>query len=121
MQPAPNPTAQVVGRIAEELPKYEMRAPPSSYVGPLSFLPLRYFFARTIFPSLPSPAALCNLTCSRMRLAGHLLLCSSTSLLEPMLTCWSKKLVIGHTCSIKIQRKQSKLLQLFTKKDKHAE
>jgi len=32
-----------------------------------------------------------------MRLEGHLLLCSSTSFLEPMLTCWSKKLMIGQT------------------------
>ena len=48
-------------------------------------------------------------TCRRMRLAGHLLLCSSTSLLEPMLTCWSKKLVIGHTCELHNQTKLSKL------------
>lgn len=36
-------------------------------------------------------------TCIRMLLAGHLLLCSSTSLFEPTFTCWSKKLVIGQT------------------------
>ena len=46
-----------------------------------------------------------------MRFAGHLLLCSSTSLLDPMLTCWSKKVLIGQTCEL--SNSKEKLIKLL--------
>ena len=41
-----------------------------------------------------------------MRFAGHLLLCSSTSLFDPMLTWWSKKVLIGQTCDLSKNKEQ---------------
>ena len=49
-------------------------------------------------------------TCIRIRFAGHLLLCSSTSLFDPMLTWWSKKVLIGQTCDL--SKNKEKLMNL---------
>ena len=65
-----------------------------------------------LFLTYPADEMFCfNLfTCIRIRFAGHLLLCSSTSLLDPMLTCWSKKVLIGQTCEL--SNNKEKLMKL---------